>query len=295
MMYLDDETLGVLNLECGTGYVVADFQIGWPTVREVVNPRALTDGVVDTTTYLGARAVSVTLRLDQRVMPTQDLLDLVTPFMSPRYRPRIVWTVQDTTAYCPGYIVQPYHIRSLRLRGADAPLLVDGPRYLTIGLQWIAQDPFTSALEETCVVAGLTGTEEFGRVYDLSFDRDYPFSPPYGITYFTPIGTATMDWIGTLSAPTSALVNPSILVNNSTITFTGLTLLAGQTVIINTQERTILRNGDINDSVYGLTNFADWTWDDLRVTPGQNQIRLQGTSMGTDASFTLCYFDRWYV
>jgi hypothetical protein len=220
-------------------------------------------------------------------MATQALLDLLTPYLSPRIRPRIVWRVQSPTVE-----PDPVYVRSLMIRGADAPLVIEGPKYQTIVMQWVAQDPYAEALEETCAVAVTTGTEEFGRDYDLEFDRDYPFSPPFGVTFFTPLGNAPMDWFGTI---TSEVVDPRILINTTEVIFTGVNLTAGQTIEIDTLARTILRNGTPNDSLYGLTNFQDWSWDDLRVQPGQNQIRMQATSFTGDPSFTLCWVDRWFV
>ena len=292
MMYLTDPTLGTLDLECGNGFVVSSFEIGWPTVRQVAYSRALSDGTIDTTRYLGGRAVTVALRFDQRVLPTQDLVDLVTPYLSPRYRPTLVWQIQpnDLTGCDQPGPTNP--VRSLMLRGADAPLVIDGPRYRTLVCQWVAQEPYTSGLEETCAVASVTGTDEFGRDYDLDFDRDYPLSPVYGFTFFNTAGNAPMDWTATLTAE---ITDPEILVNDTTVQFTGLTLTAGQTVEFNTQDRTILRNGDVLDSVYGLTNFSEWSWDDLRLVPGENKIRLQGSATVGEPSFTLCWFDKWFA
>lgn len=290
-MYLTEPTLGTLDLECTEGFVVVDFQVGWPEVREVITPRALSDGSIDTTYYLGKRPITVTLRFDQTKLATQNLIDLVTPFLSPRYRPQIVWSVQQSGPWCPGPAASVETIRSLQVRGADGPLVVNAPKYLQMVLQWVAQDPYTTGLNQFCAVALITGAEEFGRVYDLTFDRDYPYSPQYGVTAFTPLGNAPMDWVGTITAE---LVNPNVLINNTTIDFSGVTLLPGQTIIIDTLERTILLNGDPNSSLYGSTNFQDWTWDELRLDPGQNQIRLQADSYVGDPSFTLCWYDKWY-
>lgn len=287
MIYLQEDSLGQLDLECINGLVVTSFEIGFPSVREVITPRALTDGVVDTTRYLGPRAVTVALRLDQKVLPTQALLDMLTPYLSPRIRPRIVWRVQS-----PSVEPDPMYVRSLMIRGADAPLVIEGPKYQTIVLQWVAQEPYSEALEDTCAVAVTTGTEEFGRDYDLEFDRDYPFSPPFGVTLFNTLGNAPMDWFGTI---TSEVTDPRILINDTEIIFTGVTLTLGQTIEIDTLARTILRNGTPGDSLYGLTNFQDWSWDDLRLVPGQNQIRMQAVSYTGDPSFTLCWYDRWFV
>lgn len=289
MMYLTHPVLGQLDLECGNGFVVTSFEFGYPTVREVAYNRALADGAVDTTTYVGPRAVTIALRLDNtgcNPFSTQDMLDIIMPYVSPRVRPTLVWTLDRNDP-------NPAHVRSLVLRGADAPLVVDTPKARVLVCQWVAADPFASALDESCAVAVLTGDEEFGRVYDLTFDRDYPFSPPYGFTFFTPIGNAPMDWTGTI---TSEVEDPTITINNIDVAFTGVTLLPAQTINIDTATRTILRNNDPNDSLYGYTNFQDWTWDDLRVRPGTNSMRLQAVATAGGApSFTLCYYDRWHL
>lgn len=288
MMYLDHPSLGRLDLDCDDGFVVTSFSIGYPTVREVSINKALADGTIDTTTYVGARAVTIALRLNNTGcdgLSTQDLIDRVSPYISPRIRPTLVYTVEKNST-------DPNHVRSLVLRGADAPLVVDAPKALTLVCQWIAAEPFTQSLEDSCAVAPLTEGLEFGRVYDLDYDRDYPPSPPVGITLFTPNGNAPMDWTGTITAE---ITDPIATINNVDIIFTGLTLLPGQTINIDTANRTILRNNDPLDSVYGLTNFQDWTWDDLRVRPGLNYIRLQALIYSGEPSFTLCYFDRWHI
>ena len=289
MIYLDDPELGTLDLDCGDGYVVSEFTIGWPAERPVVRSRALTDGVIDTTRYVGNRAVTVALRLDNTGcagFATQDLLDLVTPYLSPRRRPRLVWSVDRTPS-------NPLHIRSLEIRGVDAPFTVNAPKALTLVCQWVATESFSRALDETCAIAQLTGAAEGGRAYNLTYNRTYPASAPFGVTYFTPSGNAPMTWTGTV---TGALVDPELLVNGVTIQFSTLSITAGQTINIDTQARTILRNNDPSDSVYDLTNFQAWTWDDLLLQPGQNQIRLEAaSSSGGSPAFTLCYYDRWHI
>ena len=271
MLYLEHPSLGRLDLDCADGFVVSSFTIGYPQVREVAFNKALADGTIDTTTYVGARAVTIALRLDNTGCPgfsTQDLIDLVSPYVSPRIRPRLVYTVEKNST-------NPNHVRSLILRGADAPLTVDAPKALTLVCQWVAAESFTSALDDVCAVAEITEADEFGRTYDLDFDRDYPFSPPVGITLFYPVGNAPMDWTGTITAQ---VTDPIVTINNVDVIFTGVSLIPGQTINIDTRNRTILRNNDPNDSIYGLANFQDWTWDDLRVRPGTNFIRLEAAS-----------------
>lgn len=267
---------------------MTSLSIGYPTVREVSINKALADGSIDTTAFVGARAVTIALTLDNTKcdgFKTQDLLDIVMPYVSPRIRPTLVYTVDKNDP-------DPSHVRSLLLRGADAPFTIDSPKALTLVCQWVAAEPFTSALDQVCAVAPLTEPTEFGRVYDLDFDRDYPFSPPVGVTQFTPLGNAPMDWTGTI---TSEVTDPTIFVNDVEVRFIGLSLVSGQTIDIDTANRTILRNNDPSDSVYGFSNFVEWNWDDLRVTPGLNSIRLEAIIYNGNPAFTLCYYDRWHL
>lgn len=290
-LYLDDPQLGRLDLDCDSGFVVASFEIGWPQERPVVRGLALTDGVQDESKYLGPRLVTIALRLDSSIMPTQQLLDMLTPYLSPRRRPTLVYRIQNDRAFQCGLEDDPKYLRTLTLRGVDMPLLIDQPKYTTIACQWATTESYAFSLEEVCAVANLTGTAELGRSYDLDFDRSYPFSPPFGVTQFTVGGNAPTDWTGTITAQ---LDDPEILVNNVLIEFPGLSLTAGQTIDIDTKARTIFRNNDPNDSIFGLSNFADWTWDDIRLSAGQNTIRLQGSNAVGDPSFTICWRDAWF-
>ena len=155
MMYLTEPKLGQLDLDCDPdGYVVSEFQIGFPDVRAVVVPRALADGVLDTTRFVGQRAITVSITLDQTKLATQDLLDRLMPYLSPRYRPRIVYAVQEP-------IVNSTHVRSFEVRGVNAPLVINGPKFQTVVCQWVAVDHRATSIEEICRI-GVPGGAEAG-------------------------------------------------------------------------------------------------------------------------------------
>jgi len=282
MLYLTEPTLGRLDLDCVSGYTPIEFSISWPEVRRVTQPLALRDGVNNRTRYLGQRVVTVALRLDQTVLPTQALLDAVLPFLSPRYRPTFVYSVEKDT---------PQYLRSLTVVGADAPVVIAGPRFQTIVLQWVTTDAFARSLDEQCVISSLTGGVEEGRDYDLTFDRSYPPSEPFGVTELMMVGNAPTDWTATITAE---VVDPVVAVNGVDVAF-DVTLLPGQTINIDTAQRTILRNNDPSDSIYALTNFEAWRWDDLRLRPGMNTVRLEAASSpGGDPFLTLCWRAAWH-
>ncbi len=281
MMYLTDPVLGQLDLDCDPdGYVVSQFEIGFPDVRPVVIPRALADGVLDTTRFVGQRAITVSITLDQTKLATQDLLDKLMPYLSPRYRPRLVYTIQQP-------VVNPNHVRSFELRGVDAPLVIEGPKFQTIVCQWVALDHRATSIEERCQVL-IPGGDEIGREYDLEFDRDYPPSPPVGVVNVTMNGNDPADWVATIIG---AIDDPIITINSVTVEFTGVSLVTGQILEINTRNRTMIQGGNL--SVYGNSNFVDWEWDQLLLQPGVNVLRLEGTNPDPGAYLLICFRDTW--
>lgn len=273
-----------LDMLCASGWVLVDLQIGFPGQRPVVRSRALADGVIDDTAYLGQRAVTVTLRLDNTVTTTQALVDLLMPFLSPRRRPTLTWSL-------PG---SPGELRQLTLRGVDAPLVIAAPRYTTVVCSWVSEQACAVDPTEQCVsVSPNNPAEEIGREYDLDFDRDYVETIPVGGVVVTNAGTCLSSWVITLTA---SMVNPSVTVNGVDMSFTengGLTLVTGQTLVIDQRERTVLLNGDPSQSRYDRLNFEDWSWDDLALRPGPNLVRLQGSGFTASSLMTVCWRSSW--
>ena len=277
--------LADLDLSCAEGFVLVDLQVGFPAERPVVRPRALDDGVIDQTTLVGQRAVTVTLRLDSSVMTTQALLDRVMPFMSPRRRVTLTWSL-------PG---SPTDYRSLVLRGVDAPLVIDQPRYPTIVCSWVSVGSFILDPVEECESVDPNDLpDEIGRTYDLTFDRTYVPTIPVGALAAINTGTAPTHCVITLDA---TMIDPTVSVNGVDVTFDqngGLTLATAQTLVIDTQARTILLNGDPDESRYDRVNFEDWSWDDLLLQPGVNVVRLEGTGFTASTLMTVCWRSAWW-
>lgn len=278
---LDDPALGHLDLSCEAGFVLAQLQIGWPAERAVVRNKALADGAFDDTKYVGPRALTTSIRLDNAQHTTQSLLDALSPYMSARRRPTLSWAL-------PG---SPDQVRALTVRGVDMPLPIAG-RYPTVVASWLSCESYARSLEAHCHTIVPSSASDPGRVYDLVFDRVYPPSGPTGSFEVVNAGNAPTDWEGTIFAEA---VDPFIVVNDVMVTFTGLSLLPSQTLVIDTEARTILLNGDPAESRYDLANYTEWTWDDLRLHGGVNTIRLDGTTPTDSFALTVCLYDRWYV
>jgi hypothetical protein len=287
---LYDESLGVLELGCAP-YVVTSIQIGSPAVREVIRNRALADGAFDDTRYLGARAITVGIRLNDKLLSTgcdserpsmQTLLDRLTPYMSPRLRPTLTWQLPGSD-----------EMRAAVVRGAQWGYSVDKPKANVITPQWIVPSGTIMAGgpdAKQCLIIRPTADEnELGRVYDLTFDRVYPPSAVIGSRIIDNPGTAPSDWTLEIYGP---VTDPMFTVNGvrmRTDRFGGITLTADQFLAINTHDRTVLLNGVRTESRYQFTNFDEWGWDDLVLRPGRNVVRFAGDNTGAQTAAKFCW------
>lgn len=294
MMYLTDPVLGRLDLgpylaenaaddDCGPeGYVVAGWTLGFPTVRVVARNRALADGTVDDTRYVGARVITVNLRLDQNRIDPQLAVDALMPYVSPRNRPRLHWVVPGSTQK-----------RSAVVRGADAPFAIAGPRAHTLVVQWVAPGGLLESSDESCEIINPSSDTESGRTYDLTFDRVYPFSLGVGDRLIVNEGNAVADWRATIFG---AATDPALIINGVPIRFDrvgGLDLTGGTSLVIDSKERTILLNGDPEQSRYDKVNFTEWSWESVRLQPGENIVRFEGNPLSEQASVQFCWRSAW--
>jgi hypothetical protein len=268
-----------LPLTCEQGWSLEQLQIGFPSVRAVVRSRALDDGVFDDTLFVGARAVTLTLRM-ATATATQAAIDAIMPFMSPRNRPTLTWALAGS----------PGNLRSLELRGVDAPVVIDGPSYQRIVCSWVSTEAYLRGGDEHCVTVDALPTE--GRTYDLTFDRVYTsLGPVVSFNAFN-AGTAPARWRAIITAD---VVNPRVIINGVPMTFNqngGVTLTGTDELFIDTGLRRVEVSPFPLTPVYDRLNFYDWRWDDLLLQPGNNLIEF-GVSTGDDSSLTFCWFDSW--
>jgi hypothetical protein len=116
---------------------------------------------------------------------------------------------------------------------------------------------------------------ELGRTYDLEFDRVYPPTGGIGSRLIVNSGNEVADWTATIFGPA---VNPTLTVNGIDISFNrngGLTLQPNESVTISTQNRTVLLNNDPDESRYDRINFTEWSWEQVRLQPGDNTFRYE--------------------
>jgi hypothetical protein len=287
---LYEANLGVLELGCDP-YVVTSIQVGSPEVREVTRYRSLTDGTFDDTRYTGARAITLAIRFKDKLLgecsdagpnpSMQTLIDQLAPYMSPRLRPTLTWQLPGSD-----------EMRAAVVRGVNWGWTVEGPKAQGIAPQWVVPSGEIVAGGPDalhCQTIRPSVDVEAGRTYDLVFDRAYPPSEAIGGRTIHNPGNAATNWMLTIYGP---IVNPKFTVNGVQITTSrsgGVTLAAGQTLVIDTRNRTVLFNGLPASSRYQNTNFDQWSWDDLLLQPGDNTVRFDGTGLTAQTAADLCF------
>ena len=290
---LSDPELGVLELGCDP-YVVVSLQVGSPEVREVVRYRSLADGTLDETRYTGARAITLAIRFRDRLLgsacttgsgalPTmQTLIDQLTPYMTPRRRPTLTWSLPGSDS----------DLRAAVVRGVNWGWTVQGPKAQGIAPQWVV--PSGEILQGGVDALHCTNIRpsvdiEEGRVYDEIYDRSYPPSEAIGGRTIINTGTAPTHWTLTIYGPAT---NPTFTINGVEFTtdrLGGVVLAAGQTLVVDTRNRTVLFNGLPGSSRYQNTNYDEWNWDDLMLQPGENIVRFDAAALTGQTSADLCF------
>lgn len=305
---LSDTDLGVLELGCDP-YVVVSIQIGSPAVREVVRTRSLADGTLDDTRYVGARAITLDIRFNN-MQPfcepagidysMQGLIDRLTPYMSPRRRPTLTWQLPRST-----------ELRAAVVRGVNWGYTVAAPKAQAIAPQWVVPSGeilLGGPYAERCQLITPSTDVEDGRHYKNpeasgvedaygpyytntsgNVSRAYPFTLPVGGRIIDCYGTGPANWVLTFFGP---VTNPSFTINDVKFSADrrgGVALLVGQTLVVNTRDRTVFLNGDPNSSRYQNVNFEDWGWDDLLIGPGENIVVFGGTGMTAQSAAQFCY------
>lgn len=285
-MRLTDDELGVLDLT-SVGYVVVSFEIGAPAPRKVGWNRTMTDGFRNHTRFVGGRVVTVTLRLDNinSGLSAQALYDRLAPYCAVDRRPLLSWSLAGS----------PDQVRALRVAGNGVPLPYSGPKAPSLVIQFDSDDAYMVSEDLHCQLIRPSSSVEEGRVYDLTFDRVYPPSLPTGGFIVNNAGNAPSDWVATILGPVP--IDPRLSIGDIDIIFDqngGLTLLDGQTVVIDTAAQTILFDGDPADSRYDRTNYLDYEWEQLRLPPGDSLVTFTATLLDPDSSATICWRDSWH-
>lgn len=250
-----------------------------PAVRAATEARTDADGVDDSTSRHGARAVSVELQLLDRPM---QLVDELNGFMHPSARPYLVIDDED------------WGERRLRLRADQfsAPLPRESHVFVTHQLQWQAPDGVWEAVEPVEVGVNAVGGTTRGVSFPAGFPWVFEATAGVGQVLHTNPGGAMSDQVVRLYGP---CVGPrwSNDTTGEQIAFTeDLVIPLGEYVEVNTRDRTAYYLSDPNADRLGMMDFDLSTW--WQVPPGESKLRYHPIA-GVDAgcSAVMAYRPTW--
>lgn len=265
---LEADGIDTLAIDTSVGIYGQALDLGDAVTRVVADDAPDADGSIDTTMFVGARNVTLSVI----ALPDSGLWALRThlrAFTAPRLRPYMY--VQ--------YSADAPELRVQLRRSQFTDIIGDGPRAATqadpeaatITVQWVAPLGIleSSALNDALIYAG--GGAVAGRTYPLTFPRTYPSSAPLGTGAVINAGNADAYPLIRLYGPST---EPEFWndTQGKVFKFASLTVAAGTFVEIDTRAKTIRLNGDPASSLQNKLVFPDSSWWSL--SPGENDLRF---------------------
>lgn len=268
---LEATGLTSLPLDPYNGFIVQAIDLGDAETRVVSEPAPDADGTIDTTTLIGARSVTLNVKLRPGVGQTKEQMRrMLRAFTAPRLTNLYMYFSLDGLAE-----------QRILLRRSQFSNVIQNPAYANCVVQWVAPlGIIESSLLHSQLVYASGATPPGGRTYPLTYPRSYPAA--------TPVGTATVHNDGTAPAyPLLRLYGPCTdpVIDNLTqgysLVFTSLTVAASDFVEVDTRARTIYLNGDPTASLYNKLSYPTSHW--WTLSPGDNTIKYHPATF-TDAT-----------
>lgn len=169
------------------------------------------------------------------------------------------------------------------------PIRFTGAWQKEFQLPMVAADPriYSVALNAQEVSASVSDPSTVGRGFDESFDVVYGPMAPNGQLLVTNAGTTTTFPVLTVTGPG---VNPQISnVTTGQAIYLNYTLAAGETLVLDTLNRTVLLNG--TSSRYNALDFTNTSW--FGLVPGVNDLRIAFNSFTAPAKLAVQWRDAW--
>jgi hypothetical protein len=274
VIYLDEPSLGQLPLDNPDyGIVVSDVDFGFPAVRAVITNRPGSDGALDDSQFHGSRVVSVTGSVyDGTSFTRPQLLDRFAAYCHPSRRPTLVWSDSG----------QDLRYATLRVDQHSGPR--SNPSLTKIQAQWTVPDGVVRSLAERSVDLEPSQAAP-GRSFATWNANPLTF-PSFigGPGDALNLGSTWSDWRALVYGP---CVGPAItnVSTGATISFSGLTIAAGDYLDVNTATHTAILNSVPGSSRYSFLDFATSSW--WRLPPGDSSVTFTAGSSQVPSS---CHF-----
>lgn len=256
---------------------LTELDTGAPAVRAVTNDYPNRSGQLDTSTFFGGRAVSLTFMCTSEE-DRRDLLSKVMPLIDPRRRPRLVVMMPEWG--------EDAWMLPLRADSFTAPLTYQQ----SVTTVWVNPTGVWESATETSVQVNPMSSGTGGIAFPYSFPMAFAAgsSPSAQIVNVDGSYEAAPKILiyGPITQPTIALQNKDQKIQFSSST----TIAEGDYFEIDVAAGTILANSDSTASRFGS---VDWSASDLwLLSPGDNQIALTGSDMSTVTQATVSWRDR---
>jgi hypothetical protein len=261
------------------GLVCQEFDLGWPTIRDVVEDRPGADGTFDTTIYHGARVVSVRVAVVAGSWSSRRaLIDHLTGFLHPARRPTMEF-VDPTSG----------GTRTMLLRPVDASAPMTNPTVTEVAAQWVAPSGVMTSAEvhqDSLLPSGEAG----GWSPPLDPPLTFPAFTGSGAVQVNNIGNAPAHWTAKIFGPCSA---PSITNRNTgqVVRFPELAILDGDYLEVDSQTRTVTLNSDPGSSRYRFLDFGASSW--WTLAPGATFVEFTAESATPPSVADLLWRDTW--
>lgn len=261
------------------GWVTTAIDVSVPEVRESRFERPGAHGSIDYTHLMGDRSVVLKVAAVADPQPLRNLVDRLAPFLDPGRRSVLTITDEDTSAR-----------RSLVVRRADnfaapwkGPALMD----LTIGLRTVGS-PFFTGEERAITLLPNAPSSEVGMTPPLvpPLVLDVADDEHHGIIRND--GSVPAYWRAQVDGPADgvAIRNDT---TGETVSLEGLNLLVGQTLIVDSYERSVTVDGE---SRYAAVDPASSWW---RVPVGESQVSAPVSAWATPAQVWFRWSDTYLI
>jgi hypothetical protein len=260
---LTDSAGNVVNsldlMDDNNAYRVSSFELAWPAVREVKAALPTRDGAWDTTQLLGERVVTIMgAILTGGAQSRQSAMNVLAYWATPALRPRLVYAVDQGN---------PLAYIGLRGQQLGAPFSDKVASMFTVS--WVAPDPVAYAMNGQRLVI-YPGVRASGRTYSLTYPRHYAISGPGSYGAAVNYGSYQSWPVFKIYGPCTDPVIDYVGASPGLIVFKGLTIAAGDYVVVDTRAASVLYNGQVGASRYYLLDFTQTVWAPFQ--PGMTGI-----------------------
>lgn len=255
--------------------MLRSIDLGYASPRDVVTPSAAMDGDDDLTTNTASRGITAEV-----MIPVEGLAiaDTIRALMHPGRR---MWLYVQM----PDWATE----RRVMVRGASLTL-PQGPAPWMAQLGWKAPKPNLQDVTPTTVTLNPVGQAGGGMTLPAAFPVTFQPGLVPGAAVLTVLGTANaypvFDIYGPCSGPLIRVVD-----TGAQLSFSGLSVNAGDYLHIDCAARTITLNNDPAQSQYNRLDFATSSWPTL--PPGSPQVVFSPASSSGGCVANVTWASQW--